>query len=428
MGNIRSSTKLQALEKAILNKQEPESEGGVKTKLVTQSDLFDSAPHGRRIGRRSSGSDNLSSLLTTFECTSENRTMLEVISLAKEQGFSAGGLAALSEGPWTTWACWQLHPCLESIGMTNQGEAVCYKRNEDDGSWLLWGLQSEVGIQCSRHESVTQSDETTGFFNISRVSFPFQYNYSAPYVAKELRHVPGSGIDSRTHVFSTTINAAQGSQGACRGPNGKIFFAGSNIGVLDVYSETYRIINVGGERNAYNQCHLVSERKIVFVPNGGSNFLILDPENETFKTVSSGGLGATIANQVGSDGKIYFILRTGGSMGIFDSDTEKFTFKPFDSSLGLCNSGDYRGAVLGPNGKVYFVRAYPTVLCAALLVMHGFSSDHIFSLFLLVAAGPLEIMQQNCSIRDIHWQVYIRHHGVTSLFYGFSVCWRSARP
>ena len=83
--------------------------------------------------------------------------MREVMSLAKEQGFTSGSLAGQAKGPWTTWACWRHHPCLEGIGLANQGKAVCYKRNQDDGRWLLWGLESEVGIQCSK--SIANSSE-----------------------------------------------------------------------------------------------------------------------------------------------------------------------------------------------------------------------------------------------------------------------------
>jgi hypothetical protein len=57
--------------------------------------------------------------------------------------FFSGGLGGEAHGAWKTWSCFRDHPCLDHIQKAGS-DAVCYKRNSADGSWLLWGLQ--VGL------------------------------------------------------------------------------------------------------------------------------------------------------------------------------------------------------------------------------------------------------------------------------------------
>jgi hypothetical protein len=99
-------------------------------------------------------------------CEKETRTLKE-IHLGppgyKEEGFFQGGMGGMSNGTWTTWGCWRKHACLDSIGLANQGEAVCYKRNSADGSWMLWGLQREVGVGCSNGRNGTANAPLANF-------------------------------------------------------------------------------------------------------------------------------------------------------------------------------------------------------------------------------------------------------------------------
>jgi hypothetical protein len=83
----------------------------------------------------------------------ENRTMREISWGRREEGFFQGGMGGMSDSTWKSWGCWRKHACLDSIGMANKGEAVCYKRNSADGSWMLWGLQREVGVGCSTNRT-----------------------------------------------------------------------------------------------------------------------------------------------------------------------------------------------------------------------------------------------------------------------------------
>ena len=98
-------------------------------------------------------------------CAMENRTMQEIVKGpgAREQGFFRGGLGGMAGGTFKTWGCWRKHACLDSIGLANQGEAVCYKRNSADGSWMLWGLQREVGVGCSDGRNGTANAPLANF-------------------------------------------------------------------------------------------------------------------------------------------------------------------------------------------------------------------------------------------------------------------------
>lgn len=83
-------------------------------------------------------------------CERETRSMFEILlSMGKDDWFS-GGLGSLVQRPYDTWTCFRSHACLDEAGLAGQGHAVCYKRNAADGSWQLWGLQSEVGVSCAR--------------------------------------------------------------------------------------------------------------------------------------------------------------------------------------------------------------------------------------------------------------------------------------
>jgi hypothetical protein len=120
----------------------------------------------------------------------ETRTMKEIISGGREAsgGFFQGGLGVKAQGDWETYGCWRKHACLDALnasGIDTTGDAICYKFNSAQHSWLLphplnpslssfsslpplppcilnlpcsdfvshtrllWGLQSSLNLQCS---------------------------------------------------------------------------------------------------------------------------------------------------------------------------------------------------------------------------------------------------------------------------------------
>jgi len=93
-------------------------------------------------------------LTTSDACVNETRTMKEIISGGREAsgGFFQGGLGGMAQGDWETYGCWRKHACLDALnaaGIDTTGDAICYKFNSAQHSWLLWGLQSSLNLQCS---------------------------------------------------------------------------------------------------------------------------------------------------------------------------------------------------------------------------------------------------------------------------------------
>lgn len=102
---------------------------GVFTENESSSSLFDSS----------------SSLFLISACTHENRSMEQIIRAQPPGGF----LRRRSRRAHVL-RCRDLgvHPCLDSIGKSLSGDAVCHKYDSDDGGWELWGPQSEQGMAC----------------------------------------------------------------------------------------------------------------------------------------------------------------------------------------------------------------------------------------------------------------------------------------
>jgi len=128
--------------------------------------------------------------LESDACVNETRTMKEIISGGREAsgGFFQGGFGGKVQGNWSTYGCWRKHACLDALnaaGVDTTGDAICYKFNSAQHSWLLphplnpslppfsslpplpscilnlpcsdfashtrllWGLQSSLNLQCS---------------------------------------------------------------------------------------------------------------------------------------------------------------------------------------------------------------------------------------------------------------------------------------
>jgi hypothetical protein len=78
--------------------------------------------------------------LESDACVNETRTMKEIISggRSKTEGFFAGGLQGA--GAYKRYGCWRKHACLDALnasGIDTTGDAICYKFNSAQHSWLL---------------------------------------------------------------------------------------------------------------------------------------------------------------------------------------------------------------------------------------------------------------------------------------------------
>ena len=75
-------------------------------------------------------------------CVNETRTMKEINSGGREAsgGFFQGGLGGKAQGDWKTYGCWRRHACIDALnaaGIDTTGDAICYKFNSAQHSWLL---------------------------------------------------------------------------------------------------------------------------------------------------------------------------------------------------------------------------------------------------------------------------------------------------
>jgi hypothetical protein len=80
--------------------------------------------------------------LDSDACVNETRTMQAITSGGRDgsSGFFQGGLGGMAQGDWKTYGCWRKHACLDSLnaaGIDTTGDAICYKFNSAQHSWLL---------------------------------------------------------------------------------------------------------------------------------------------------------------------------------------------------------------------------------------------------------------------------------------------------
>jgi hypothetical protein len=111
------------------------------------------------------GNITLTAVMDSDACVNETRTMKEIISGGREAsgGFFQGGLGGNAHGDWETYGCWRKHACLDALnaaGVDTTGDAICYKFNSAQQSWLLWGLQSSLNLQCSSQTRRARSDHS----------------------------------------------------------------------------------------------------------------------------------------------------------------------------------------------------------------------------------------------------------------------------
>ena len=92
-------------------------------------------------------------LTTSDACVNQTLTLEDILSGVRDgsSGFFQGGLGGMAQGDWKTYGCWRKHACLDAlnaVGIDTTGDAICYKFNSAQHSWLLWGLQSSLNLSC----------------------------------------------------------------------------------------------------------------------------------------------------------------------------------------------------------------------------------------------------------------------------------------
>jgi len=80
--------------------------------------------------------------LDSDACVNETRTVEDILSGVRDGsgGFFQGGLGGMALGDWRTYGCWRKHACLDALnaaGVDTTGDAICYKFNSAQRSWLL---------------------------------------------------------------------------------------------------------------------------------------------------------------------------------------------------------------------------------------------------------------------------------------------------
>jgi hypothetical protein len=45
---------------------------------------------------------------------------------------------------WSTWACWQDHPCLAKVQEAVMGDFMCYVYNDLEDMWYPWSLKKWI--------------------------------------------------------------------------------------------------------------------------------------------------------------------------------------------------------------------------------------------------------------------------------------------
>jgi len=89
-----------------------------------------------------SGQLSLIEGLESDACVNQTLTLEDILSGVRDgsSGFFQGGLGGMAQGNWRTYGCWRKHACLDALnasGVDTTGDAICYKFNSAQHSWLL---------------------------------------------------------------------------------------------------------------------------------------------------------------------------------------------------------------------------------------------------------------------------------------------------
>ena len=80
--------------------------------------------------------------LESDACVNQTLTLDDILSGVRDgsSGVLEGGLGGMAHGYWRTYGCWRKHACLDALnaaGVDTTGDAICYKFNSAQHSWLL---------------------------------------------------------------------------------------------------------------------------------------------------------------------------------------------------------------------------------------------------------------------------------------------------
>ena len=187
--------------------------------------------------------------------------------------------------------------------------------------------------------------------------------YAIPYQEDKVVEVD---VENRTHrQIGSTISSSQNFNCGVLAPNGKIYSASRNptsagsAVILEIDPDTARTALIshpygGGWRSGA----LAPNGKIYYIPNTGSNILILDPNTNTVSTISikrNANNNEWSQAVLAPNGIIYGI--PGGSSDLMEIDTN--VDKAKYTSVSTSWQGWYTGA-LAPNGRIYSAPGYKT--------------------------------------------------------------------
>jgi hypothetical protein len=125
----------------------------------------------------------------------------------------------MADGEWKTWTCFREHPCLDLMRSPPSstplpGDAVCYKRNSTDGSWILWGLQ----VVSSSAPSLSGPSAHRRFALNSQPLFPAPVSTALLPGVKNINICPPRLLsEGLWHAFDRNLNGSNNwSQGCGR--------------------------------------------------------------------------------------------------------------------------------------------------------------------------------------------------------------------
>ena len=156
-----------------------------------------------------------------------------------------------------------------------------------------------------------------------------------------LNNYPGTG----------TWPGSQSFTGAVLAPNGRIYLMGLNQRIANV-NPNDNTVTTYASNGAYAGGAVAPNGKVYFAPYTATSFLVLDPSNDTMthfgtSTGSQQYEGIVLAQ----NGKLYCISLQATILSIVDPQNNTVTTM---SGGGYLGSYAWTGAVLHPNGKIYF--------------------------------------------------------------------------
>ncbi len=85
------------------------------------------------------------------ECM-ETRSWEHIVQQGPGDFFKTGGLGGLPYdmlAEWSTWACWQDHPCLSRLPEAVNGDFMCYVYNDLENKWYPWAVKNDIDQHAS---------------------------------------------------------------------------------------------------------------------------------------------------------------------------------------------------------------------------------------------------------------------------------------